>query len=262
MLFMAGSDEAKFIPLQNLSNKDQEMMAYLNWSVSIKCACYGLTPQDIGFTQDLKGLGSGGVAETQQKLTQSRGIDNVLQLLEQYYNAEIVKSEFEFTDVKFEWLKDEDKENPQAGATDIADINAGVISRNERRNKLGLKPIPGGDVLTVLNGSQLVPVEALKEQDTTSIQEETGQQPEEGQEVPSDEEETPGQEKTNVGQPAPQTQKTPFGKPADNSTQKSNLKITINKKMRDQKTALDNTVKKLRDSGVDAELRIGFKDPQ
>ena len=260
MLFMAGSDQAKFIPLQNLSNREQQMMEYLNWSVSIKCACYGLTPQDIGFTQDLKGLGSGGVAETQKKLTESRGTGTVLQLLEQYYNAEIVKSEFEFTDVKFEWLHDEDKDNPQAGATDIADINAGVITRNERRNKLGLKPMPGGDIATVLNGSQMVPIEMLKEQDSTTVQEETGQEEKDGEAAPG--EEGQDQEQQDGSQPDAAAPKMPFGQPANNKTQKSNLKITINKKMRDQKTALDNTVKKLRDNGIDAELRIGFKDPQ
>ena len=257
MLFMAGSDTAKFIPLQNLSNREQQMMEYLNWTVSIKCACYGLTPQDIGFTQDFKGMGSGGVAEIQKTLTESRGIGTVLQLLEQYYNAEIVKSEYDFTDVKFEWLQDDDSDNEKAGPIDIADINAGVLTRNERRNKLGLKPAPGGDILTILNANGLVPVEALKEQDVTSVQEETGQTNEEG-----DAKEEGTDQEQQDGQKNPAAPKSPFGQQTDNKTQKSNLKITINKKMRDQKTALDNTVKKLRDSGIDAELRIGFKDTQ
>jgi hypothetical protein len=273
MLFMAGSDQAKFIPLQNLSNREQQMMEYLNWSVSIKCACYGLTPQDIGFTQDNRGLGSGGVAEVQKQLTESRGIGSYLQLLEQYYNAEIVKSEFEFTDVKFEWLKEEAKDNPQAGTTDIQDINAGVLSRNERRNKLGLKPTSGGDIITVTTGQGLLPVESLKEQDSTSMQEETGQLPP-GQEQPFGEagfdgqgqdpnqEQTPEQAAELFNQQSAQDEQNPLAQKVVKAVKKPNLRITMNKKMRDQKTALDNTVKKLRDSGIDAELRIGFKDPQ
>jgi phage portal protein BeeE len=265
MLFMAGSDQAKFIPLQNLSNREQQMMEYLNWSVSIKCACYGLTPQDIGFTQDNRGLGSGGVAEVQKQLTEARGIGTVLQLLEQYYNAEIVKSEFDFIDVKFEWQKDEDKENPQAGATDIADINAGVLTRNERRNKIGLKPVPGGDIITVTTGQGLMPVESLKEQDSAGMGEETGQLPP-NEEQPFGE---PGQEQdpgqgadlfNQQGSEEPQAEPNPFTEKVNKTIKKPNLRITMNKKMKNQKNALDNTVKKLRDSGIDAELRIGFKD--
>lgn len=273
MLFMAGSDTSKFIPLNNLSNKDQEMMAYLNWTVAIKCACYGLTPQDIGFTQDNRGLGSGGVAEVQKQLTESRGIGSYMQLLEQYYNAEIVKSEFEFTDIKFEWLKEEAKDNPQAGSVDVADINVGVLSRNERRNKLGLKPIAGGDIVTITTGQGPIPVEALKEQDSSSIQEETGQLPPgqeqpfgepglDGQEQDSNQEQNPEQAAELFNQQPPQDEQNPFAQKVVKAIKKPNLRITMNKKMKNQKTALDNTVQKLRDSGIDAELRIGFKDSQ
>jgi len=44
---------------------------------------------------------------------------------------------------------------------DIADINAGVISRNDRRKKLGMPAVEGGDTIIVNLGTQYVPIEEL-----------------------------------------------------------------------------------------------------
>ena len=265
MLFMAGSDNAKFIPLQNLSNRDMQMMEYLKWTVSIKCACYGVSPQDIGFTQDFRGMGSGGVAEQQAELTESRGIDSITQLLSQYYNAEIVKSEFDFDDVKFEWQK-ADKHNSAADAAiDIADISRGVITRNERRNKLGLKPITGGDIPIIETGSGLVPVEKLDEQEEAERQTDTtedGAVAEDG--APLAEGELGAGEGEQAEEPAQEPGQEPAA-PGEEPTEKvakSKLRIAINKKKSKniQRKMLDATVQKLRDANIDAELRIGFDD--
>lgn len=256
MLFMAGSDQAKFIPLQNLSNREQQMMEYLNWTVSIKCACYGLTPQDIGFTKDNKGLGSGGVAEVQQELTQSRGIDSILQLLQQYYNAEIVKSEFNFTDVKFEWIKEESEDDQKQGTVDNQDITQGVLSRNERRNKLGLKPERGGDIITITTTQGLIPLETLDEQEKQSLDQELAEETAPitvGTPIGQDPNANPNEEQqVQPGQDTGEPTTKMYGK-------KKIIKLTVNKKLKDSDKKLDSVVKNLRDNGIDAELRIGFK---
>lgn len=261
MLFMAGGDPStKFIPLQSLSNRDMEMMEYLRWTVSIKCACYGLTPQDIGFTQDFKGMGSGGVADVQKQLSESRGITSILQLLEQYYNAEIVKSEFGFTDIKFEWLKDDDEDDSKQGTVDNNDITNGVLSRNERRNKLGLKPIPGGDIVTITatGGALPVPVENLELAEETTVDQEVSTTPEnpDGTGTAEPEDNTGGQAET--GAPAAPTAPE-AGVTTEKGMKKARVRVTVNKKLSDKNKKLDSVVKKLKDSGIDAELRIGFK---
>lgn len=253
MLFMSGSQDPKFIPLQNLSNRDMQMMEYMRWTVAIKCACYGLSPQDIGFTQDFKGLGGGGVADVQKNLSDSRGINTILHLLEEYYNAEIVKSEFGYLDVKFEWQKEDAQDVPAVAQIDVADIQQGVMSRNERRVKRGLKPIPGGDVITVQTGAGLVPVESLEEQEEKTLEEETAG----GQGLPGDVQESPNGAVNPVNEQPPSDN---FKGMGTRKLERHVIKITANKKFRKLGKQLDETVRKLRDSGVDAELRIGFKE--
>ena len=257
MLFMAGGENAKFIPLQNLSNRDMQMMEYMKWTVSIKCACYGISPQDIGFTEDYKGLGGGGVAQVQKDLTQSRGIGTLLQLLEQYYNAEIVRSEFEFTDVKFEFQKTSKEASPQESQIDIADIQAGVISRNERRNKIGLKPVQGGDIVAVQTAGGLFPIEQME------MQEEQAQQ--QGMidpNAPTDPNADPNAEEQDLTQQGQEEEPTAPEEVAPNpfaNQQQKMLKVRVNKKNKEYNKMLNETVKKLRDSGISAELRIGFE---
>lgn len=271
MLFMAGSDQAKFIPLNNLSNRDMQMMEYMKWTVAIKCACYGLSPQDIGFTGEFHGLGSGGVADTQKGLTEARGIKSLLQLLEQYYNAEIVKSEFPYIDIKFEWQPEEASDSKEEADIDVADIQQGVMSRNERRVKKGLKPIPGGDIVTVTTSGGLLPVEGLEQQDQNSLQEELG--------TPTP---TAGESQENAdGSLAPTDGSAPVdeqGQPGDQPSQDNTEEVAPGLKMDKQRTIvrrpvvkivakknsrkldkkMDDAVRKMRESGIDAELRIGF----
>lgn len=255
MLFMAGGEDSKFIPLQQLSNRDMQMMEYIKWTTSVKCACFGISPQDIGFTEDYKGLGGGGVAQVQKDLTDSRGIGSLLQLLEQYYNAEIVKSEFEYTDIKFEFQKTSKKETTDESKIDVEDIQAGVLSRNERRNKLGLKPIQGGDIVTVQLSGSLFPVEQLE------IQEEQAQQ----QGIASPEnsaEQYPNN--PNATQPGAEEEESKDGAVENQTTepsieQQKMLKVRVNKKNKEYNKMLNQTIKKLRDDGINAELRIGFE---
>ena len=264
MLFMSGSNDMKFIPLNNLSNRDMQMMEYLNWTVAIKCACFGVSPQDIGFTQDMRGIGSGGVAEQQALLTQSRGIDSMLDLLEQYYNAEIVKTEFDFQDVKFEWILKESKDESKQAMIDINDINAGIISRNERRIRLGLKPIAGGDVIAIPTGQGFLPIEDLEAQTEQPLEQELQDQmgeemPQEGLTgEPTEEEFEESAEESDTDEPFNYEKFIEQQKMEKN--RKSKVRVTINKakSKNEQHKLLNETVKKLRDSGVDAELRIGF----
>ena len=120
IVFASGSDKMQFIPMRVQTNQDMQMMEYLKWTTSIKCACYGLCPQDIGFVLD---FGKANL-ESQVELSQSRGVKNILNLLQSYFNEEIVKTEFQFKDVKFAWQTEEAKENIQVAQIDKMDIDS------------------------------------------------------------------------------------------------------------------------------------------
>ena len=174
MMFINAADSPEYIPIRNMNSRDMQMMEYLKWTLSIKCACYQISPQDIGFIQDFHRT----TAETQKELTKAKGIRNLLSLLETYFNTEIVKKEFPFKDVKFQWQGIDLSDEQVQSSIDIADINNGIISRNDRRKRLGLPAVEGGDVILVNIGSQMVPIEDLVPPEETVEQEPTAPEPE------------------------------------------------------------------------------------
>jgi hypothetical protein len=189
MMFLAGGEDPKYIPIRTQTSRDMQMMEYLKWTLSIKCACFQISPQDISFVQDFHRT----TAQTQKEITKERGIKNLLTLLETYFNTEIVKKEFPFQDVKFQWQNVDLTDELQQSNIDINDINNGVISRNDRRKRLGLKPVEGGDVILVNTpqGSfpieQLLPPEDDAESDTPIESAQAGQPAEDEQQQPLDE---------------------------------------------------------------------------
>lgn len=158
MMFLSGAEDPSYIPMRNLSSRDMQMMEYLKWTLSIKCACYQVTPQDIGFVADYHRSTS----QTQKELTKDKGVKNLLALLKSYFNTEIVKKEFPFKDVKFDWMGVDLQDEKAQSEIDIQDINAGVISRNDRRKRLGMPAVEGGDTILVNMGTgNMVPIEEL-----------------------------------------------------------------------------------------------------
>lgn len=175
MMFVAGSNKVEMVPMKNLSNRDMQLMEYLKWTVSIKCMAYGISPQDIGFTQDFHRT----TAETQKEITKSRSLKNLLSLLCSYINAEIVKDCWDFKDIKFTWL-DVDLEDAQQRATiDNIDLKNGVISINERREARGEKPIVGGDEHYMVGITQIIDVEGIYKEKQDALQSGEEEKPQE-----------------------------------------------------------------------------------
>lgn len=256
LLITSGSDNLKFIPMRLQSNRDMQMMEYLKWTVAIKCACYGISPQDIGFVLDFHRT----TAEVQQKLSKSRGINTLLNLLASFFNEEIVKTEFGFQDVKFEWQISDQKDDIQQSQVDRLDIDSGVISINERRSKLGKKPIEGGDTQMIKTGVGMIPVKDMDRLDEIggqtpdySFQQERQSNPFGLKPGPEAEQQVDG----DVGRPTIEDA-VPPSIPDNTNT----IKVSINrkKKYKDQNKLIDKTVKELKKQGIDADLRIGFDE--
>lgn len=170
MVFISGGEDPKYIPLAAQSARDMEMMAYLKWTLSIKCAAFQISPQDLGFVEDFHRT----TAEVQKQISKERGIRNLLTLLETYFNTEIVKKCFPFNDVKFQWQGMEVLDEASQATMDINDINAGVITRNDRRKRLGMPPTEGGDTILVNATPTTIRLEDLRKPEENQ---EEGNQP-------------------------------------------------------------------------------------
>jgi len=257
LLMTSGTEDLQFVPIRNMSNRDMQMMEYLKWTVMIKTTAYGLSPQDIGLTVDLHRT----TAETQQIITQSRGIRSVLHLLEEYYNQEIVKKEYPFDDVKFQWQNIESTDEVKEANIDAIDIQQGVMSRNERRAKKGLRAIEGGDTVTVTGGAGMVAVSDLeeKEEDQEELEEQAT-----GEDVPP--QETPGEPGLEGGVSDPVTpdagaEEDAGADPLGEEPQEQKLAFKVNRsipisKQHDSIAAFVENIKK---NGKDTEIHISFE---
>lgn len=129
---------------------------------AVKCVAFGLTMQDVGLiiNQELNDDPEG----TAAALSDRRGVVSRYTLIEQYINAEIVKDDFPFDDVKFAF-KSGNANNTNTldeARADSVRIMNGTLTRNESREKIKLRPLPGGDVATIVVGNQVVQVDVLE----------------------------------------------------------------------------------------------------
>lgn len=251
MLFISGSEDPKFIPIQPHSNREMQMMEYLKWTLAVKTSCYGLSGQDIGFVVDYHRTTS----ETQAGISQARGVRTILTLLEQYYNTEIVKKEFDFDDVKFAWQDIDTTDEEKESRIDAVDIQNGVLSRNERRKKLGLKPIDGGDTVTV--STQVLPIanmEGQDEEDANELVTGEGDAPE-----PKAEE-----QESEVPSGSPDQLESLGEGSAGELNPTEILRFTVNRKspLKKQNEKIDSAIKALQDKGIDSTVKISFETPQ
>lgn len=262
MLFTSGTEGAKFHPISTRNNKEMQMMEYMKWTMNVKTACYGLSPQDIGFTQDFHRTTS----ETQSKISQARGVRTVLRLLADAYNNGIVKCEFDFDDVKFEWQDIDSTDEQKEASIDAIDIQHGVITRNDRRKKLGLKPLDGGDTATI-SGGQVLPVSDLEDK-------EEGQEELDEQTMGADGTMPPGmagqQDPNAVGQPQPGMppsapgQQPPLEEPEKKIEKEKPVTFRVNRKatLERQQKRMDETINVLREKGIDKTVKISFEVPE
>lgn len=151
-----------FMPMPTTPDKTDTTLARLTYWANAKCAVFGLSMNDIGFTEDLHRT----TAETQAELTQSRGINSFANIIQGYFNGEIVKGRmwvrddpenpdsfdgksmpcFQFSDVKFEFEQSTPTQRLEEATAMLAFVESGSMCINELRKELRLPPIPGGDV--------------------------------------------------------------------------------------------------------------------
>jgi hypothetical protein len=175
-IFVGLKDGVKgFMPMPTPPDKTDTILARLQYWANAKCAIYGLSLNDIGFTQDLHRT----TAETQSELTQARGINSFAEIVQGYFNGEIIKGRmwvrddpekpnsmegksvpcFQFSDVKFEFEQSTPEARLEEAERMVVFVEAGLMNRNEVRKELRQPPIPGGDVYTI--SGDFIRVDAL-----------------------------------------------------------------------------------------------------
>lgn len=129
------------------SNVELELLEQQKWFTKLVWACYGITPSELGFTED-----SNKATEVIQSSVAKRKLINPLvTLLEYHFNTEIVndlpwiKGKYE-DKVVFEFDKFDIQEEMGKRQLFGQDIKLGVRTVNEVREELNLEPLSGGDV--------------------------------------------------------------------------------------------------------------------
>jgi HK97 family phage portal protein len=151
---IVGGKGVEWIPWRQ-SNKDMEYMSYQQWLLKKMCAVYQLAPQEIGELEDV----NRSTANEQQDSNQTKSIEPILTLVEDYFEVEIIGEHgLGVGDyVKFEFDKEDDDEAQVDQAFSIR-VDKGAASRNEWREAVGMEPSEeeGADMLLV--GGQLNPL--------------------------------------------------------------------------------------------------------
>ena len=147
-------------------------------------------------------------------------------------------------------------------------MQQGVTSINERRKKMNMKPIDGGDTHTIAT-PQVLPVSDLekKEEGQEELEEQTeGADAEQGaQSEVSEQEETPeeapeGDEITeeNAAEVMERT-RTAIGEESEKSM---NFKVNRRASVEKQQKKIDDTIKTLREKGIDGTVKVSFEVPE
>jgi len=146
--------EGKFERIQ-FSAAEIELIAQQQWFTKIVWATFGVTPSELGFTED----SSRNVEVTQNKIYKKKAIYPLLRLIEDRVNQEII-TEFKtgvrlqdgtlvkgIDDVMFQFdIYDLDDDIQKHGLYEIQ-IKNGIRTKNEIREEIGLDPMEGGDEL-------------------------------------------------------------------------------------------------------------------
>jgi len=124
-----------------IPNRELEFLETQQQYFRFVIAMFGLTPAELGMTEDLNRATSA----TQAELTKRKGIRPILNLLEKYINADIIP-EFGFEGIQFTFIYDDPAEKAAKLANYKTELEMGIRTPNEVREELGEEPLPLGDM--------------------------------------------------------------------------------------------------------------------
>ena len=123
------------------SNAELELLEQQRWFSKMVWASFGVTPTELGYTEDAKGLANQII---QSQIFRKRAINPLLRLIEYNVNKEII-SEFEYEGIEFKFLTFDIEEEMNKIKLFEKQIDAGVRTVNEIRKSEGLDEVEWGN---------------------------------------------------------------------------------------------------------------------
>ena len=135
------SSGTKWTPIA-ITPKDMEFNTYMNWLLKIILAVFGVTPSEVGWTEEVRGAPATGQL-LQSQAFKNKAIYPMMDKVSYYWTKSIIWDEFEFTDLKFEFIEEQSiQEKMQKAQYDNIRIMSGVTTADEVRQEEGLGPKP------------------------------------------------------------------------------------------------------------------------
>jgi hypothetical protein len=131
-----GGSKAEWIPWR-ATNKDMEFMAYQEWLLKKICAMFNISPKELGLIEDV----NRSTAESQDQSEQEKGIEPLLELIQDSFEVEIIGEHGlgvgDYVEFKFE--EEGESEEAILNRFSIA-IPMGAATRAEMREALNMEP--------------------------------------------------------------------------------------------------------------------------
>jgi len=123
------------------SNAELQLLEGQKWWAKIVWACYGVTPTELGYSDDAKGMANQIV---QSNIFRKRAINPLLRMIEYKMNKEVI-SEFGYEGIKYKYkMFDVEEETKKANLYKLQ-TDIGLKTVNEVRAEEGLDEVEWGD---------------------------------------------------------------------------------------------------------------------
>jgi SPP1 gp7 family putative phage head morphogenesis protein len=124
----------------NVSQKELEFLETQTWYYKLVISMFGLTPTELGLTDDVNRATS----TTQAELARRKGIRPLLRIIEEYINSDIIP-EFGYDGIEFSFIYDDPQEKMARLENWGRELDMGLKTVNEIRVEMGLEPVSWGD---------------------------------------------------------------------------------------------------------------------
>lgn len=131
-----GVQKPEILDLKSDTNRDMQFMEFMLLLAKLLCAAYGLSPQDIGLTDDV----NRSTSETMEDLSNQKGYGSILDLVKEVINQQIIWSDFGFEDMEFDWVSQDSTEPATASTIYDTELKNGTSTINEVRERQGKTP--------------------------------------------------------------------------------------------------------------------------
>lgn len=137
--FAVVNQDIKWLPLTAMQ-KELEFLETQSWYYKMVISMFGLTPAELGLTEDV----NKSTSATQAELSKRKGIRPIMKIIENAMNRSIMP-EFMYEGIEFQFIYDDPSEKNQRLTNFQMELSMGIKSVNEVREELGLEPVPWGE---------------------------------------------------------------------------------------------------------------------